>query len=951
MRTMHGDGMRSGRSSAGPWILALLLGLATGCSGDRGRRGPEGPPGPPGAPPLGAEDDLPGLRISILQVSGGSGAGGNFRVGDAVSVTFTVTLGDGTPLALEQLDFNGILASGPTFNYQRILARKSDLITASRRNRDGSYTYTFADPIPAVYLPPLNDSEAFGPDDGELQGMPLLSGTYTVGIEAYKNYTIEGEEFRDAANATAHFLFGDAQSIDTRELVTIENCNLCHTELRAHGSIRRDVTHCILCHTAGSEDRNVPEVAGGTPGVSIDFKVMIHKIHNGAHLPSVLGVATNDDGSRDYEAEPKPYRLVGFGDRIIDYSEVTFPLWPNLTHPLPRDFGHSSLPPEAQELEDTIRGGAAGCLKCHGDPDGSGPLPEPAHGALYASQPSRLVCQSCHDDIDWTKPYASNQSIMPPQFSDATCALCHPATGSPLAVVDGHRHPLDDPARAPGLHVELVSVQEAGMHDGDGTFDPGERVRIAFELSDDAGSPVEPSDLGRLRVVMNGPTHNPNLLVDSIFPLGAFGPGAAQQTLLPEAIPLEILGVATGGSDRFFTGRAPIWTTATTSVFERTGSGDGSTTILAGAGALRNHLDVADATGFARDDYVVVADGQGTSEYTRVRLVDGQRLFVDPPLRFAHAAGTNVDEVVLTAKSTPDDWILGDAQAGEILLVAGRFGPGNEVLVTYTSDFEIPKVYRPPFNDSPDLGESWGEWAGKRMLDGTYTVGLWGFRDASFVLQGEFNFYRDASPPEVAHVLVGDAGEVVPPAFLSSGDTCVSCHDDVRFHGGQRRGYETCVLCHFAGTEDRPRYVAGNAPETRGATIDLRTMLHKIHMGAELFDPPSYRLVGFGGAPFPNNFSVVTYEHVEFPAIPGRTRQCTTCHGAGNTAWLGPVDRTHPDQEKPARTWRAVCAACHDSPAALAHIAAQTSPEGLESCAICHGEGEEDAVDVSHKAR
>ena len=35
---------------------------------------------------------------------------------------------------------------------------------------------------------------------------------------------------------------------------------------------------------------------------------MIHKIHDGAHLPSVLGVGTNADGTRSYAATPVPYR-------------------------------------------------------------------------------------------------------------------------------------------------------------------------------------------------------------------------------------------------------------------------------------------------------------------------------------------------------------------------------------------------------------------------------------------------------------------------------------------------------------------------------------------------------------------------------------------------------------------------------------------------------------------
>ncbi|HNM25714.1 MAG TPA: hypothetical protein PKL15_09800, partial [Saprospiraceae bacterium] len=71
--------------------------------------------------------------------------------------------------------------------------------------------------------------------------------------------------------------------------MTQANCDQCHKELRAHGEFRRSVKLCVLCHTSGSEDKNVATAANGTPDITIDFRVMIHKIHNGFNLPSVQG--------------------------------------------------------------------------------------------------------------------------------------------------------------------------------------------------------------------------------------------------------------------------------------------------------------------------------------------------------------------------------------------------------------------------------------------------------------------------------------------------------------------------------------------------------------------------------------------------------------------------------------------------------------------------------------
>jgi len=200
-------------------------------------------------------------------------------------------------------------------------------------------------------------------------------------------------------------------------------------------------------------------------------------------------------------------------------------------------------------------------------------------------------------------------------------------------------------------------------------------------------------------------------------------------------------------------------------------------------------------------------------------------------------------------------------------------------------------------------------------------------------------------------LLVSGSGDVIEPADgIASGDTCNRCHVDIRFHGGLRRGYDTCVLCHMAGSEDRPPYVAGGAPPTTGATVDFRTMIHKIHHGSSLAAGEDYVLVGFGFRPFPNNFTPHTYDDVVFPVWPGGTAECRVCHGDENESWVSPEGRTHPmGQEIETRSWRAACGSCHDSGAARAHIEVNTTSDGSESCALCHGEGEDEAVRDVHR--
>lgn len=138
------------------------------------------------------------------------------------------------------------------------------------------------------------------------------------------------------------------------------------------------------------------------------------------------------------------------------------------------------------------------------------------------------------------------------------------------------------------------------------------------------------------------------------------------------------------------------------------------------------------------------------------------------------------------------------------------------------------------------------------------------------VANAELDFRPDGQAVTVSREVVSD-------------DACNACHQDLAIHGGQRKDIKLCITCHSPQSVD---------PDT-GNTVDMKVMIHKIHMGVNL---PSnvagtpYQIIGYRN-------SVHDYSNLHYPQEMNR---CDTCHeGAqANLAY------ERPDRES--------CVACHD---------------------------------------
>ncbi len=145
--------------------------------------------------------------------------------------------------------------------------------------------------------------------------------------------------------------------------------------------------------------------------------------------------------------------------------------------------------------------------------------------------------------------------------------------------------------------------------------------------------------------------------------------------------------------------------------------------------------------------------------------------------------------------------------------------------------------------------------------------------------------------------------------------SCQNCHDAQTFglHGGSRRDVKLCVMCHTPQTTD---------PDT-GNTVDMATMIHKIHSAEDLSTP--YVIWGNGSSI--HDYSEVTY--------PQDNRNCKNCH-EGTTP---NVAASVPTQKEVWYTQpsRRACGACHDD---INWVTGEGHPAGPQTsdaaCAACH---------------
>ena len=216
-----------------------------------------------------------------------------------------------------------------------------------------------------------------------------------------------------------------------------QSCNKCHNPLAAHGGSRQDVKLCVTCHQ--------PQTVDPDTGNTVDFKVMVHKIHRGENLPSV------EAGT--------PYKIIGNAQSVNDYSHVVFP----------------------QDIRN--------CTTCHNTA-----APE-SH--IWFDRPSRAACASCHDDVNFETGEGHPGGAY---ADDSACASCHVPQGDQefdASIMGAHTVPLKS-TQLKGLKATIVSVTNTA---------PGQKPTVTFQLTENDGTVLNPLAFGsNLNLLMGGPT-------------------------------------------------------------------------------------------------------------------------------------------------------------------------------------------------------------------------------------------------------------------------------------------------------------------------------------------------------------------------------------------------------------------------------------------------------------
>ena len=280
------------------------------------------------------------------------------------------------------------------------------------------------------------------------------------GFPAAVTHTVGGQVDRSVgdqtlrANPLFDFVPAGGPVTTVRQVATTAECNGCHQPLAEHGGGRREVGLCQLCHTDQGFDSET--------GNSIELQQMIHRIHHGKELPSLV------DGALGATYE---IGATVFAEKVSACAGGALAGVP---------CSSDGDCPNGTCTGTTVTGvgfpqDIRSCAVCHS---------QGATAGDYLTKASTSACTGCHDDVNPSEmatgagaPGANHVAGAQPEAFCST--LCHVASGAEfgLSVAGAHTVPqrstqLEGPGgrapvreRQPRRHRHRhVPAEERGRH-------------------------------------------------------------------------------------------------------------------------------------------------------------------------------------------------------------------------------------------------------------------------------------------------------------------------------------------------------------------------------------------------------------------------------------------------------------------------------------------------------
>jgi OmcA/MtrC family decaheme c-type cytochrome len=341
-------------------------------------------------------------------------------------------------------------------------------------NGDGTYKYTFARDITQMAsivgsLPASTDTLKKKEDLGDLGYNPGLTHRLGIVISGAAPGTgtnvpsgtlvVPATNIAIAGNAVYDFRPDGGAVTSTRDVVDIASCSSCHNgKGLAHGGSRKDPKLCATCHTdqvkygmSAEASRTGLALTGTTQNTTSvldghaigNFPNLVHKVHMGAEL------------------------------KLSGYNYI------------PNASGVGMNFKEVEWIQDPRN-----CTKCHNGADKTdiNQATKTKDGDNWKTQPSRLACASCHDNISFAAAGAIPAGLVAhpggPASDDSSCQSCHSGAGATNPIDVAHRTEVptaNNPVQISGISAISYEIKSGGVTVDATTKQP----KITFRIKKD----------------------------------------------------------------------------------------------------------------------------------------------------------------------------------------------------------------------------------------------------------------------------------------------------------------------------------------------------------------------------------------------------------------------------------------------------------------------------------